>query len=71
MASPEERIVQVPNMSCGHCSATIQRELKDIPGVQAVSADVATKTVRVAWSAPATWDEIERTLVEIGFAPEG
>jgi copper chaperone CopZ len=69
MAAPEERTVTIPNMSCGHCTATIQRELAELAGVQAVSADLARQSVRVAWSAPATWDDIERRLVEIGFAP--
>ncbi len=66
----EERTVTVPNMSCGHCSATIEREISDIDGVEVVSANVATKSVRIAWHEPATWDDIWRTLVEIGYAPD-
>ena len=64
-----ERTVTVPTMSCGHCSAAIERELTEVEGVEVVSADLAKKSVRIAWHEPATWDEIRRTLVEIGYAP--
>jgi len=59
----------VPNISCGHCTHTIQSELRELPGVIAVAADQATKRVTVEWDTPATWDQIRATLVEINYAP--
>jgi copper chaperone len=59
----------VPNISCGHCTHTIESELADVAGVQSVQADQATKQVTVAFDAPATWDEIVATLEEINYPP--
>lgn len=33
----------VPNISCGHCTRTIENELGDVAGVTAVKADEASK----------------------------
>lgn len=59
----------VPNISCGHCTHTIQRELGELPGVRSVTADVAARQVTVEWDAPATWDGIVARLVEINYPP--
>ena len=59
----------VPNISCGHCTRTIENEVGDLAGVSSVKAEEETKEVTVAWDAPATWDEIKALLVEINYAP--
>jgi copper chaperone CopZ len=59
----------VPNISCGHCTHTIESELADVAGVQSVKADEASKQVTVAFDAPATWDKIVATLEEINYPP--
>ena len=46
----------VPNISCGHCTHTIQMEVGDLAGVDSVQADEATKQVTVQWGNPATWE---------------
>ena len=56
----------VPAISCGHCVATIERELKDVTGVTAVKADL-NKTVVVQVDDPARWAAVEAMLVEIGY----
>ena len=53
----------VPNISCGHCTRTIENEVSDLAGVTSVKAAEDTKEVTVAWDAPATWDEIKALLV--------
>lgn len=59
----------VPNISCGHCTNTIEMEVGDIEGVTHVDADVDSKQVTVEWHDPATWDQIESLLREIEFPP--
>jgi copper chaperone CopZ len=59
----------VPNISCGHCTHTIEMELADVAGVETVKADQASKQVTVAWRAPATWEQIKATLEEINYPP--
>lgn len=63
------KTVVVPNISCGHCTHTIESELSELAGVQSVSADQNTKKVTVAFDTPATWDQIVNTLEEINYPP--
>ena len=60
----------VPNISCGHCTSTIELELTDLSGVTSVNADKESKQVTVSWEEPATWDSIESLLVEINYPPQ-
>lgn len=57
----------VPAISCGHCTATIERELKLVSGVEAVKADLQTKLVSVDVKEPAVLAAVEATLEEIGY----
>ena len=61
----------VPNISCGHCTHTIETEVGELAGVASVKADQASKQVTVAWDTPATWDQITAVLQEINYPPEG
>jgi copper chaperone CopZ len=63
------KTVVVPNISCGHCTHTIESELAEVAGVQSVKADQETKKVTVNFDAPATWDKIVATLEEINYPP--
>ena len=58
-----------PNISCGHCTRTIEVELGDLAGVMSVKAEIESKQVAVEWDAPTNWKEIQDLLVEIGFPP--
>lgn len=58
-----------PNISCGHCTRTIEMELGDLAGVMNVKAEIESKQVAVEWDAPTNWKEIQDLLVEIGFPP--
>ena len=60
-----------PNISCGHCTRTIEMELGELAGVTNVKAEAGSKQVVVEWETPASWDEIKNLLVEIGFPPTG
>lgn len=60
----------VPNISCGHCTRTIERELGELTGVARVKADAASKQVTVEWEEPATWDNIRALLEEINYPAE-
>jgi len=67
----ESKTFSVPNISCGHCTHTVEMELGDLAGVQNVKADIQSKQVMVEWDQPATWQQIESLLVEINYPPEG
>jgi copper chaperone len=61
------RLYNVPNISCGHCVATIEREVKEVAGVESVSADLETKQVTVDYEDEAVPARVEGLLKEIGY----
>ncbi len=66
----EKRTVEVPNITCGHCIKTIQRELGALEGVHAVSGDESTRRVTVEWDETATsWETIRSLMAEINYPP--
>jgi copper chaperone len=44
-------ILTVPDISCGHCEATVKQALLPLAGVRAVSVDLPTKAVTVDYDA--------------------
>lgn len=64
------KTVRVPDISCGHCVKTIERELKEVQGVSSVAASESSKQVTVSWDDEATsWDRIRDLLQEINYPP--
>mgnify|MGYP001820708445 CR=1 FL=1 len=63
----EKQTFTISNISCGHCVATIQKELQEIGGVIQANGDPQTKSVTIEWQLPATTSEIEARLTEIGY----
>jgi len=62
--------VKTPDISCGHCVHTIQTEIGDLAGVSSVQALEDTKLVTIAFDPPATREQIEALLAEIGYPAE-
>jgi copper chaperone CopZ len=60
----------IPAVSCGHCKMTMERKMGELPGVASVSVDVDSKQAVIQFDSPATGDEIEALLSEIGYPPE-
>ncbi len=67
----ESKTFTVPNISCGHCTHTIEMEVADISGVSSVKADKDSQKVTVEWATPASWEKINALLQEINYPPEG
>jgi len=63
----ETKKLSIPNISCGHCVMTIQRELGEIDGLSKVEGDPTAKEITVEWDAPATLEKIRSTLKEIDY----
>jgi copper chaperone len=56
------------DISCGHCKATIEGDLAQVPGVSQVEVDVDSKAVHVTYDDGATSAEaIKAKLVDIGY----
>ncbi len=59
--------LNIPNISCHHCTNTVMRETKDLPGVESVEADVETKTATFTLKTEADLSLVRETLAEIGY----
>ena len=63
----ESTTFSIPNISCGHCLASIKNELSELDGVKTVEGNPEDKQVAVEWESPATLDKIKETLKEINY----
>lgn len=61
----------VPAMHCGHCIHTVEMEVGELQGVQAVKADLDTKKVQITFDVPASEEKIKALLAEIDYPVEG
>ncbi|MBN1285648.1 MAG: heavy-metal-associated domain-containing protein [Anaerolineae bacterium] len=61
------KTVRIPNMSCGHCVMTIQKEIGALAGVTGVTASQETKEATITWTDATSWATIAETLEEIGY----
>lgn len=57
----------IPNISCNHCTHTIQMEVSDLAGVKSVEASLENKQATITFDAPATEDAIKSLLAEINY----
>lgn len=55
----------LPDMTCGHCVATVTKAVKTVDADAGVKADLASKTVTVETSAPAA--AVSQALEEAGY----
>lgn len=56
----------VPDMTCGHCKASVTRELSAVPGVADVDVDLDTKLVVVRGDGLAD-EALRAAIVEAGY----
>jgi copper ion binding protein len=62
--------LNVPDMTCGHCKASVEKALGEIAGVQAVSVDLPNKKVAVQADDQVSVDTLVQALDEVGFTGE-
>ena len=65
----ETKTFKVPNMTCNGCVSTVRSEIEHLAGVVNVDINKPAQLVTVEWNAPASWDSIEKALVEISMRP--
>ena len=60
--------LHAPDISCGHCKAHIEGDLRGEPGVRRVAVDVAARQVQIDFDDEATDTVVLRAkLAEIGY----
>lgn len=55
----------LPDMSCGHCVATVTKAVKGVDAAAEVKADLASRTVTVETAAPR--EAVARALADAGY----
>lgn len=60
-------VYTIPKIHCEHCLHTIEMELGEMPGVEAVKASLGEKKVMVRFAEPATEDRLKSVLAEIDY----
>ncbi|MGI8403508.1 MAG: heavy-metal-associated domain-containing protein [Thermomicrobiales bacterium] len=64
----QEITLTAPDISCGHCVATVQEAVSALDGVERVSADADTKQVAVGFdSTRISLPAIEAAMEEAGY----
>ena len=63
--SDMELTYTVPGMTCGHCTAAVEAEIGQVPGVETVTADLETKQVSV------TGESLDDTLLRAAIGDAG
>ncbi|QPC83158.1 heavy-metal-associated domain-containing protein [Phototrophicus methaneseepsis] len=66
----ESKTFKVPNMTCNGCVSTVRSEIEQLAGIVNVDINKPAQLVTVEWNTPASWDLIEKALIEIEYAPE-
>ena len=62
------KTVSIPNISCGHCVATIEREIGALDGVSQARADQERKELTVEWDEQTTdWAAVSDRLTAIHY----
>ncbi len=68
MAQVQETVLSVPDVSCEHCVKTINGALGQLPGVQAVTTDIPTKTVHLRYDpSQVSLEKVEEVLDDVGY----
>lgn len=63
----EVRVYTVRGMSCDHCRMAVERELRALPGVEAVKVDLASGKAEVRFAGAADDEAVRRAVAEAGY----
>ena len=66
----DSKTFKVPNMTCNGCVSAVRSEIEQLAGVVNVDINKPAQLVTVEWNTPASWEGIEKALVEIDYAPQ-
>ena len=63
-----DKTFKVPDMSCGHCKATVEGELNKLSGVEHSTADVERGTVEVRYDeSRVSSEQLKGAIEEAGY----
>ena len=66
-----KKILAVNGMQCSHCTSSVEKALRAVPGVSEAVADLAAKTATVTVNADVADDALTAAVVNAGFTVTG
>jgi len=66
-----QKTIQIDGMSCGHCTAAIEKALCSVSGVKEAKADLAAKLAVVSLNAPVDDKALTSVIKDAGFTVVG
>ena len=63
--------IHIDGMSCGHCSASVEKALRAVAGVREVSVDLAAKMATVQVDDTVTNDTLSKAVTDSGYTVIG
>ncbi len=66
-----QKIIGINGMNCGHCSASVEKALRALPGVADVRVDLAAKTAVVELTDDTADEVLAKTVTDLGFEVTG
>lgn len=62
-----EKLMIVEGMSCGHCSARVEKALMELDGVSKASVNLDTKEIRVELTGDLSTDVLTDAVEDAGY----
>ena len=66
-----KKTITIEGMSCGHCTASVEKALRAIPEVTNVTVELNAKTATVEANNPISDDTLKQTVTEAGYQVVG
>lgn len=61
------KILVIEGMTCGHCTGTVEKALRAVPGVTDVVVDLASKTASITANESVSDDTLATAVNDTGF----
>ncbi len=62
-----KKVISIEGMRCGHCTASVDKALREIAGVSDVTVDLAAKKAEVEAADTVTDDALRKAVDDLGF----
>lgn len=66
-----KKIIKIEGMSCGHCTGSVEKALKAVDGVTAVTVDLTSKRATVETVDKVSDETLKKTVTDTGFQVVG
>ena len=66
-----KKIISINGMQCSHCTGSVEKALRAVPGVSDAVADLAARTATVTLSSDVADETLSAAVTNAGFTVTG